>query len=742
MKRTTQTQDKSTSNKAANGADIAHISAAFDDIAAARHANPFSVLGRHINGSNLTVRAFMPNAEEVRIVETATPLEHIAGTDMFVAENIDKDLPEYYQLSWIDKQGNSHQAYDPYCFAPQLSDYDIHLHGEGRHWRTWQWLGAHLHQVDNINGVLFSVWAPSASRVSIVGNFNQWDGRCHPMRLRGNSGIWEIFIPGLSVGELYKIEIRTSSGEVHLKSDPYAREFEYASGTANRVTAETSFVWTDNDWLAKRTESDWLHAPLSIYEVHLGSWQRDADGNIMSYRELAERLVEHVTYMGFTHIELLPITEHPFYGSWGYQTIGYYAPTSRYGSADDLRYLIDLCHQNNIGVFVDWVPAHFPKDAHGLARFDGTALYEHADPRRGEHRDWNTLIFNYGRHEVRNFLIANALYWLEEFHFDGLRVDAVASMLYLDFAREKDDWLPNQYGGRENLDAVEFIKQLNIVTHEQFPGALVMAEESTDWPMVSRPVHEDGLGFSMKWNMGWMHDVLDYMKLDPIYRQDQHNKLTFGIMYNYNENFILPFSHDEVVHEKCSLLYKMHGDEWQQFANLRLLYCLMYTFPGKQLLFMGNEFGQGPEWNHDKSLDWHLLEYPLHKGLLKSVSDLTHLNRAHPALHYYDFEQQGFQWLDCNDTEKSVLSYQRMSDDETIIVILNFTPIPRDNYRVGVDEPGHYSELFNTDSGFYGGSNLGNGLGSDAEKEPWLDHPWSISLNLPPLAGIILKRVK
>lgn len=736
MKRTKQAPQKTI----INGAQPAHISADATDIAAARHPDPFSILGRHINDTNVTVRAFMPNAEEVRIVETATPLERIAGTDMFIAKNIDKDLPEHYQLSWLDKQGNSHQAYDPYCFAPQLSDYDIHLHGEGRHWRTWQWLGAHLHQVDNINGVLFSVWAPSASRVSIVGNFNQWDGRCHPMRLRGSSGIWEIFIPDLSVGELYKIEIRTASGEVHLKSDPYAREFEYASGTANRITAETSFVWADNDWLAKRKESDWLHSPLSIYEVHLGSWQRDADGNIMSYRELAERLVEHVTYMGFTHIELLPITEHPFYGSWGYQTIGYYAPTSRYGSADDLRYLINLCHQNNIGVFVDWVPAHFPKDAHGLARFDGTALYEHADPRRGEHRDWDTLIFNYGRHEVRNFLIANALYWLEEFHFDGLRVDAVASMLYLDFAREKDDWLPNQYGGRENLDAVEFIKQLNIVTHEQFPGTLVMAEESTDWPQVSRPVHEGGLGFSMKWNMGWMHDVLDYMKLDPVYRQHNHNKLTFGVMYNYNENFILPFSHDEVVHEKCSLLYKMHGDEWQQFANLRLLYCLMYTYPGKQLLFMGNEFGQGPEWNHDKSLDWHLLEYPLHKGLLKSVSDLTHLNRAHPALHYYDFERQGFQWLDCNDTEKSVLSYQRMSDDETLIVILNFTPVPRNNYRVGVDEPGHYSELFNTDSEFYGGSNLGNGPGSDAEKEPWLDHPWSISINLPPLAGIILKR--
>jgi len=733
-------QTKSAQNKGNPDNTQDHLGAECGDLAAACHPDPFAFLGKHPDKTGDTVRVFMPDAETVSIVESSTPLVRVPNTDVFIAKNIDEDLPAHYQLSWTDKQGHCHQNYDPYCFQPQLSDYDIYLHGEGRHWQSWQWLGAHLHHVDDIDGVLFSVWAPSASRVSIVGDFNQWDGRYHPMRLRGSSGIWELFIPGLAGGDLYKIEIRTASGDVLLKSDPYAREFEYSSGTANRVVAESGFEWTDSHWLKERHQSDWLHAPLSIYEVHLGSWQRDANGNIMSYRELADRLVEHVTFMGFTHIELLPITEHPFYGSWGYQTTGYYAPTARYGHADDLRYLVNLCHQHNIGVFIDWVPAHFPKDAHGLARFDGTALYEHADPRRGEHRDWNTLIFNYGRHEVRNFLIANALYWLEEFHFDGLRVDAVASMLYLDFAREKDDWLPNQYGGRENLDAVEFLKQLNIVTHEKFPGTIIMAEESTDWPQVSRPVHEDGLGFSMKWNMGWMHDVLDYMKLDPVYRQHQHNKLTFGIMYNYNENFILPFSHDEVVHEKCSLLYKMHGDEWQQFANLRLLYCLMYTYPGKQLLFMGNEFGQGPEWNHDKSLDWHVLEYPLHNGLLKSVSDLNHLNRNHPALHYYDFERQGFQWLDCNDTEKSVLSYQRMSDDETVIVILNFTPITREDYRIGVDEPGYYSEIFNTDSEFYGGSNQGNSHGCNAEEKAWLDHPWSINVNLPPLAGIILKR--
>jgi len=726
-------------NKATRTIEVASIPDAFADIAAARHTDPFSVLGRHVEDATTVVRAYLPSAIEALIVETNTPLERVSGTDIFVATNMTKELPQYYQIAWTDEQNNRHQTYDPYCFAPQLSEYDIHLHSEGKHWRTWQWLGAHLHLVDDIDGVLFSVWAPNASRVSVVGDFNQWDGRRHPMRLRGESGIWELFIPALTAGELYKLEVRTDSGDILLKSDPYAREFEYASGTANRIAAETRFSWSDEHWIEKRKNSDWLHAPLSIYEVHLGSWQRNADGDMMSYRELAERLVEHVSYMGFTHIELLPITEHPFYGSWGYQTVGYYAATSRYGNADDLRYLIDLCHQHGIGVFADWVPGHFPKDAHGLARFDGTALYEHADPLRGEHRDWNTLIFNYGRHEVRNFLIANALYWLEEFHFDGLRVDAVASMLYLDFAREKDDWLPNKYGGRENLDAVEFLKQLNTVTHEQFPGTLVMAEESTDWPMVSRPVDKGGLGFSMKWNMGWMHDVLDYMKTDPIYRKHEHTKLTFGMMYNYNENFILPFSHDEVVHEKSSLLYKMNGDEWQKFANLRLLYCLMYTYPGKQLLFMGNEFGQGSEWNHDVSLDWHLLEYPLHKGLLKSLSDLNHLNRQHTALHYYDFEEKGFQWLDCHDTTQSVFSYKRNSNDESIIVVLNFTPIARDNYRIGVTEAGHYDILFNSDSELYGGSNYDSHTGYSAEEKPWLDHPRSICLNIPPLAGIILK---
>ena len=716
------------------------IGADMQAIRDARHADPFSVLGLHTHNQQANIRTFLPHTESVRIIDSNTVLERIPGTDFFISDSVPDTLTAPYQLETTNAAGQIDQFYDPYSFPPQVSDYDLYLYGEGRHWQAWHWLGAHIHKAEGVKGVLFAVWAPNAERVSVVGDFNQWDGRCHPMRLRGNSGVWELFIPNLNDGELYNFEVRAVNGDILLKSDPYARQFESSSATSNRIVSASQYAWGDQNWLEQRQHRDWLHAPLSIYEVHLGSWQRDAEDDFLSYRELAERLVEHVHYMGFTHVELLPIAEHPFYGSWGYQTTGYYAPCSRYGDEDDLRYLVDLCHKNNIGVIVDWVPAHFPKDAHGLARFDGTALYEHADPRRGEHRDWNTLIFNYGRHEVSNFLIANALYWLDEFHIDGLRVDAVASLLYLDFAREKDDWLPNKHGGRENIEAVEFIKQLNIVSHEQFPGTIMMAEESTDWPNVSRRTDQGGLGFSMKWNMGWMHDVLDYMKLEPVHRRYHHNKLTFGMMYNKNENFILPFSHDEVVHEKASLRYKMSGDEWQQFANLRLLYLLMYTHPGKQLLFMGNEFGQGREWNHDQSLDWHLLDYPLHQGLLKFVSDLNHINRSHPALHYYDFEERGFKWINCDDSIHSVLSFKRMSDDETVIVILNFTPVPRQHYRIGVDQPGHYSELLNTDADRYGGSNVSNGQGYDTDNQAWMDFPCSIAVDLPPLGGIILKQ--
>lgn len=706
-----------------------------------RHQDPFAVLGRHINGTQAVITAFLPNIQHVEIVETGTPLVRKANTDLFTGTCDASDLPQHYQLHWLDGDGNHHTNYDPYCFMPQLADLDLHLFAEGRHWQCWRWLGAHPHTVDGIDGVLFALWAPSAERISVVGDFNGWDGRRHPMRLRGGNGIWELFIPALGEHELYKFELRTGTGNILLKSDPYAQRFEFAAGTANRVCGPSRHDWQDSDWLSRRQNADWLHAPLSIYEVHAGSWRRHENGDFLNYRELAHELVKHVKPLGFTHIELMPLSEHPFYGSWGYQTTGYYAPTCRYGEADDLRYLVDYCHQNDIGIIIDWVPAHFPKDAHGLARFDGSALYEHADPRLGEHREWDTLIFNYGRHEVRNFLIANAIYWLEEFHIDGLRVDAVASMLYLDYARDDGDWLPNKYGGRENLEAIEFMRQLNTATHELFPGTMIMAEESTDWPMVSRPAYLGGLGYSLKWNMGWMHDVLDYMKLDPIYRQYHHNKLTFGMMYAYNENFILPFSHDEVVHGKSSMRYKMSGDEWQQFANLRLLYTFHFTHPGKQLLFMGCEFGQGPEWDHEKQLDWHVLDYPLHSGLMRLVSDLNHFNRNHSALYHFDFEPQGFEWIDCNDSGQSVLSFLRMCENETLVVVLNFTPVPRNGYRIGVPEAGTYEELLNSDSEFYGGSNVGNGGGLHTEDLAWMDKPYSLTLNLPPLGGVILKKM-
>jgi len=707
----------------------------------AQHNDPFCILGPHVDSQNTEICVFIPNAKQVTVVETNSVMQRVAESDIFTVSmtaDAKKNLPEHYQLRWVDGNNTEHTQYDPYSFAPQVSEYDLHLYGEGKHWHAWHWLGAQLHQCDGIDGVLFAVWAPNATRISVIGDFNQWDGRRHPMRMCANSGVWELFIPGLVDGDSYKFELLAKDGKLLHKSDPYAKRFEFSAGTANIVCAPSQYQWDDAHWLNQRREHDWLHSPLSIYEVHLGSWRRHEDGRYLNFRELALALVEHVEELGFTHIELMPVTEHPFYGSWGYQTIGYYSLTSHYGSADDFRYLVDLCHQHHIGIIMDWVPAHFPKDEHGLRNFDGSALYEHDDPRRAEHREWDTLIFNYGRHEVRNFLIANALYWLEEFHIDGLRVDAVASMLYLDYAREDDDWLPNEYGGRENLDAIEFLKQLNAVSHQKFPGTIMMAEESTDWPMVSRPTHLGGLGFSMKWNMGWMHDILDYMSLDPVYRQYSHNSLTFGVLYAYHENFILPFSHDEVVYGKRSLLYKMSGDEWQQFANLRLLYVFMYTFPGKQLIFMGNEFGQGPEWNHDKQLDWHVLDYPLHRGVMNLVSDITHLNKNQEALYKYDFEERGFSWIDCHDASQSILSYCRKSDNQNIIVILNFTPVIRSGYRIGVPEAGTYIELLNSDSEYYGGSNIGNYNGVNSDDQSWMGYPFSIVLDLPPLAGLVL----
>jgi 1,4-alpha-glucan branching enzyme len=709
-------------------------------ISEAKHHDPFSILGRHKKNGKTTVTVYLPYVETVEIAVPKIQLQRIPDTDFFQAHIInDTALPQYYQLKCIDKAGNQHTQYDPYSFGSQLPEFDQHLFSEGRHWHIYKKLGAHLHTVDNIEGVLFTVWAPNAGRVSVISEFNSWDGRCHPMRILGGSGIWEIFIPGVEVGSLYKYEIlNRNTNQISVKTDPYAQQFEFRPQTASVVVDEAEYTWNDDTWMTKRPKHDWLHEAMSTYEVHLGSWKRDAQGNFLNYRDLAHELVDYVTYMGFTHIELLPITEHPLDASWGYQTTGYFAPTSRHGSSDDFRYFIDYCHQHNIGIILDWVPAHFPKDDFALARFDGSALYEHEDPRKGEHRDWGTLIYNYSRNEVRNFLLSSAYFWLEEFHLDGLRVDAVASMLYLDYSREEDDWVPNQYGGNENLEAIDFLRELNTVTHEQHPGTVVIAEESTSWPQVTRPTWTGGLGFSMKWNMGWMHDILSYMQQDPIHRRHHHDQLTFGMLYAFTENFMLPFSHDEVVHGKGSMLNKMPGDEWQKFANLRLLYTFMFTYPGKKLLFMGCDIAQGTEWNFNQSLDWYVLDYSYHKGIQTLVKDLNKLYVKHPALFQHDFDNQGFEWIDCHDVEQSIISFTRKTEQETLIVILNFTPVPRENYRIGVPRPGTYHEIFNSDSEYYAGSNTGNGY-IVSEDTPWMNQEQSLNLTIPPLAGIVLK---
>jgi len=709
-------------------------------IVEARHHDPFAVLGRHPAADKKDIiRAMLPQAETVRIGKGGPLMERVTGTDLFqYTVKAGDSIAPHYRLEWVDKSGQSRSHIDPYTFPPQLEDFDIHLFCEGKHWHIYRILGAHPHTVDGVEGVLFATWAPNAERISVVGDFNGWDGRSHAMRVRGGSGVWELFIPEIAPGTIYKFEIRNRQhGTIHLKVDPYGRRFELRPNTASIAVPRDGYAWGDQDWIAARKASDWLHEPLSIYEVHPGSWRRDGEGEFLGYRELAAQLVEYVLEQGFTHIELLPITEHPLDASWGYQTTGYFAPTARFGEPDDFRYFVDYCHQHGVGVILDWVPAHFPKDAHGLARFDGTALYEHEDPRLGEHRDWGTLIYNFGRNEVKNFLISSAVYWLEEFHIDGLRVDAVASMLYLDYSRNPGDWIPNKYGGNENLEAIAFLRELNTVTHQLRPGTLVMAEESTAWPQVTRPTWTGGLGFSMKWNMGWMHDTLQYMSKDPIHRHYHHDQLTFGLLYAFTENFILPFSHDEVVHGKGSMLSKMPGDEWRKFANLRLLYTFMFTYPGKKLLFMGCEFGQGTEWNHAQGLDWYVLDYPLHRGLQKLQADLNRLYRDSKALHQHDFDPKGFEWIDCHDAPQSVLSYLRRAGDEFALGIFNFTPVPRPNYRIGVPEAGVYHEVFNSDSEYYGGSNTGN-YPMEAEAKEWMGRPYSIVLTLPPLGGIVL----
>ncbi len=731
-------------SSAINKANLIHTALQDDleKIALASHHDPFKILGNQTARKDSYTLFYAPDTQQLSITERNIPTLRLADSDFFVClENLDK-IEEHYLLIRTSSNNGVATYHDPYSFKPQLDNDDLNLFSAGKHLHIYRLLGAHVKVIDGIKGVLFACWAPNAARVSVIGDFNNWDGRYHPMRSRGKSGVWELFIPGIKNANLYKFEIRNAHfGTIHSKTDPYAQQLELRPRTASVIRDPAPFKWLDSDWIKTREQYDWLHEPLSIYECHLGSWQRDESGHFLNYRQLAHRLVEYVKETGFTHIELLPITEHPLDASWGYQTTGYFAATSRFGSAEDFRYFVNYCHQQGIGVLLDWVPSHFPKDAHGLAKFDGSALYEHEDPRRGEHRDWGTLIYNYGRNEVKNFLISSAVFWLEEYHIDGLRVDAVASMLYLDYSREDGDWLPNRHGGNENIEAIEFLRELNIATHANYPGTIIMAEESTAWPQVTRPTNLGGLGFSMKWNMGWMHDSLTYFSKDPVHRHYHHNQLTFGLLYLFSENFILPFSHDEVVHGKSSMVNKMPGDEWQRFANLRLLYTYMFTYPGKKLLFMGCEFGQGEEWNHDKMLDWYVLQYPYHAGIKKLVSDLNQLYKQQVALYKYDFDDTGFEWIDCNDTDQSVLSYLRKTEHESIIMVLNFTPVIRDNYRIGVPASGEYEVIFNSDSNYYSGSNAGSHSIIKAENIEWMNRPASVKLTLPPLAGLVLKKI-
>ncbi|MBM7583075.1 1,4-alpha-glucan branching enzyme [Caldicoprobacter guelmensis] len=625
-----------------------------------------------------------------------------------------------------------------------ITDYQLYLFNEGTNYHSYKMLGAHLIKINGVEGTRFAVWAPNARRVSVVGDFNCWDGRVHIMNRLGDSGVWTLFIPGVKEFDLYKYEIENYYGQVVLKADPYAFYSEVRPGTASIVYDLNKYEWRDDEWLQERTNTPIYDKPLLIYEVHLGSWRRKEGNRFLSYRELAAELIPYVKDMGYTHIELLPVAEHPYDGSWGYQTTGYYSVTSRYGTPEDFMFFIDECHLAGIGVILDWVPAHFPKDEHGLRRFDGTALYEHEDPRRGEHPHWGTLIFNYGRNEVRSFLISNAIFWFDVYHVDGLRVDAVASMLYLDYGKSWGEWLPNRYGGKENLEAIEFMRRMNEVVFQYFPNVLMIAEESTAWPMVTRPVYLGGLGFNYKWNMGWMNDMLRYMSLDPVYRKWHHENLTFSMMYAFSENFILPLSHDEVVHGKRSLLDKMPGDYWQKFANLRLLYAYMMAHPGKKLLFMGGEFGQFAEWNFDAGLDWHLLEYEMHRKLHYYVKMLNHFYLDNRALWECDHGWEGFCWIDHRDYSQSIIAFLRKSkgQDECLIVVCNFTPVVRYGYRIGVPWPGGYEEVFNSDDPVYGGSGQGNIGIIVAEGIPWHGFEQSISITVPPLAAVFLKRNK
>src|SRR5437868_4513846 len=714
----------------------------------ATHADPFRVLGPHRLGDDLAIRIFRPDVKSVAVVVNGQApgdtieAEKVHSSGFFCAKipGAKRDLD--YHVHFTAHSGDEWTTRDPYRYGPIMGEVDLHLFAEGQHWRIYDKFGAHLRTLDGERGVYFAVWAPNAQRVSVVGDFNNWDGRVHPMRRLLGAGVWELFLPGVGEHAHYKFEIRTQRGGLLLKSDPFAFFNQHGIETSSLVYDLERYQWSDHEWMRSRAERDLPNSPLSIYEVHLGSWRRRADqGNrFLSYLEFAETLLPYVLEMGYTHMELLPITEHPFEGSWGYQVTNYYAPTSRFGTPDELRHFIDACHQAGIGVIMDWVPAHFPKDAHALAEFDGTHLYEHMDPRQGEQQDWGTLIFNFGRNEVRNFLIGNALFWLDQYHIDGLRVDAVASMLYLDYSRQPGQWIPNVYGGRENLDAIYFLKRFNEVCYERFPGIITIAEESTDWPGVSRPTYLGGLGFGFKWNMGWMHDFLQYMSLDPIYRRYHHGNITFSLLYAFSENFILVLSHDEVVYGKRSLLSKMPGDEWQKFANLRMFLAWMYGHPGKKLLFMGGDFGQSNEWNHDTSLDWQLLEQPRHDGLRRLVQHLYYIFKTDPALWQRDDSYEGFEWIDFHDADNSVVSFLRRSrEGETVVFVVNATPMVRHDYRLGVPAPGFYREIINSDAETYGGGNVGNLGGKNSENTEWMGRQHSILINLPPLATLGFK---
>lgn len=708
---------------------------------------PSTILGRHQTGEFVSIRSFRPWAITMAVVITATgvraPMERLHEDGLFVAE-LDATWAEVaYHFEAVDVEGQVESFGDPYAYPPLLTDYDVYLYSQGEHHEIYRKLGGRLRTVDGVCGVNFAVWAPNCYRVALIGDFNRWDARIHALENRNDSGIWEVFVPGLEAGVRYKFEVRSHNrGYSAAKSDPYGFFHELRPHTASIVYDLDRYQWNDSDWLAARAESDPLRQPMNIYELHLGSWKRNADGDFLTYLELAEELPAYLSAMGYTHLELLPVAEHPLDASWGYQVTGYYAPTSRFGAPEEFMALIDRCHQHNIAVILDWVPAHFPKDGHGLNYFDGTHLYSHEDPRQGEHPDWGTMIFNYARNEVRNFLLANALFWLKIYHIDGLRVDAVSSMIYLNFSREDGGWLPNEYGSHENLGALEFLREFNTLVHAEAPGAVTIAEESTSWAMVSRPTYIGGLGFTLKWNMGWMHDTLKYMGLDPVHRRFHHHRITFAILYAFSENFVLPLSHDEVVHLKGSLIAKQPGDYWQKFAGLRLLFAYQYTQVGKILNFMGNEIAQFSEWSEARSLDWHLLGYEKHEQMQAWVRDLNHFYREQPALWQVDFEAEGFRWIEANDADYGVYAYIRYAEDKCnfLIIALNCTPVVRDHYRIGVPLAGFYREALNSDSAAYGGGNVGNLGGVDSQEIASHGLPYSVSLRLPPLGALILKR--